>query len=326
MDIWSYLIVPFAWIMQLCMKLFNNYALALLGYALITKLVLFPLSMRQQKNSLNMVRLRPYQDALKKKYGNNQEKYNMELQKLYQREGYNPMSSCLPLLIQLPLIFLVYSIVRHPITYVYYGEFFTSNTAQRVYDLALKAQNLPQAVQKVVDTITADPGKLSQISNYELQIYNASSEISIAGDKLFGLIDLSGTPSQDVWSWMLLIPILAGLTGYLASWISQKFNALTQDPAQQNGCSGKMMIYMMPLMTVYFCFTFNCALGWYWIIGNILGVAQSFILHKMYDPNKVLAEVEAKMAREKEQKKEKRSAAAAKKAAAIAASKNKKKK
>ena len=329
---WDYLIVPFAWIMQWCYKLlFNNYALALIAYALIVKIILFPLSMKQQKNSLNMVRLRPFQDALRKKYGNNQEKYNMELQKLYQREGYNPMSSCLPMLIQLPLILLIYSIVRHPITYVGMGEFFTKNTAQRVYELALKVKDiLPKAMDKVMETIAKDPAKIGEISNYELQIHNAAQkagiDVGIGGGKLFGVIDLSATPSDDFLSWMLIIPILAAVTGFAVSWLSQKLNAATQDPQMQNGCSGKMMTYMMPLMSLYFCYTLNCALGVYWIVGNVLSVAQTWILNKIYDPKKVLAEAEARVEREKEQKKAKRSAAAAKKAAALAEGKKKNKK
>ena len=269
-----------------------------------------------------MVRLRPYQEALAKKYGNNREKYNMELQNLYQREGYNPMSSCLPLLIQLPLIYIVYAIVRHPITFVYYGELFTKNTAQRIYDIALTLENLPDALQKVMDKI-ASGASVNTISNYELQIMQvAGDKFNIPGNNLLGIIDLNGTPNQDFFSWMLLIPIFAGLTGILLSWISQKLNAVQQDPSMQG--SNKMMTYMMPIITVFFCYSLTCALGFYWIIGNILGIAQTLILHKMYDPKKVLAEVEAKMEREKEIKKEKRSAAAAKKAAAIAASKKKK--
>lgn len=319
---WDYLIVPFAAIMQFFMKLFNNYALALMLYAVVARLVVFPLAMKQQKNTLNMVRLRPYQEALAKKYGNNREKYNMELQNLYQREGYNPMSSCLPLLIQLPLIYIVYSIVRHPITFVYYGELFTKNTAQRIYDVALTLENLPDALQKVMDKI-ASGASVNTISNYELQIMQAAGDkFNIPGNNLLGIIDLNGTPNQDFFSWMLLIPIFAGLTGILLSWISQKLNAVQQDPSMQG--SNKMMTYMMPIITVFFCYSLNCALGFYWIMGNILGIAQTLILHKMYDPKKVLAEVEAKMEREKEIKKEKRSAAAAKKAAAIAASKKKK--
>ena len=81
---------------------------------------------------------------------------------------------------------------------------------------------------------------------------------------------------------------------------------------------------MMPLMSLIFTYSLNCALGVYWIIGNILSIGQTFLLNKIYDPKKVLDEVYAKMEHEKTVKKEKRSAAAAKKAAAIAASKKKK--
>ncbi len=322
---WDYLIVPFAAIMQFFMKLCNNYALALLLYAIVAKVVVFPLAMKQQKNSMNMVRLRPYQDALAKKYGNNREKYNIELQKLYQREGYNPMSSCMPLLIQLPLIYIVYAIVRHPITFAHYMELFTKNTSQRIYDIVATVENLPAALQTAVDKIASGEAVVTTINKYELQILQvAGDKFPIAGNDLLGFIDLNGTPNQDFWSWMILIPIFAGVTGIVLSWLSQKMNPMQQDPAAQG--SNKMMTYMMPLITVFFCYSLNCALGFYWIIGNLLGIAQIFILNKIYNPKKVLAEVEAKMEREKTQKKEKRSAAAAKKAAALAASKNKKKK
>ena len=97
---------------------------------------------------------------------------------------------------------------------------------------------------------------------------------------------------------------------------------MQQDPAVQG--SNKMMTYMMPLISVFFSYNLNCALGFYWLIGNVLSIGQQFILHKMYDPNKVLQEAQERMEREKNLKKEKRSAAAAKKAAAMAASKKKK--
>ncbi len=327
MSIWSYFVVPFVWIMQQCMNLLNNYALALVAYALITKIVLFPLAMKQQKSSLGMVRLKPFQDALAKKYGSNRTKYNMELQKLYEKEGYNPMGSCLPTLIQLPLLLLIYAIVRHPITYVYYKEYFTTNTAQRIFDLANRVgfSNFSESVQKVLTKIAEGTAKLTSVSNFELQIYNKASEIHIPGDKLFGLIDLSGTPSTQFWSWMLLIPIFAGITGFILSILSQKLSPMQQntDPASQS--TSKIMMYTMPLMSLFFSYTLNCALGLYWIITNILSIGQLYILNKIYDPQKALAEVNERMEREKQLNKEKRSAAASKKAAAIAASKKKKK-
>lgn len=357
MDIFSYLTVPFAFIMQVCYKLFNNYALALIGYALLAKIVLFPISMKQQKSQLKMVRLRPYQNELAKKYGNNKERYNQELQKLYQREGVNPMGSCLPLLIQLPLIYLIYNIVRHPLTYIYYGVNFTKDTAKHVYDLAIdsiaslnstsaaevtnkilteKAVNfendfsagVEKALVSITESINNGAASYGSISAHEMEIYAKGTEanlVNINGDTFFGLFSFSDTPSQGgLLSWMIIIPLLAAATGFLTSWFSQKLNASTQDPAMQGGCSGKTMLYMMPIISLFICWNFNCALGWYWIATNVLSMGQTYILHKMYNPNKALAEVEAKMQKEKEQKKQKRSAAASKKAAAIAASKKKK--
>ena len=144
----DFLITPFAWVMKAGMYIFKNYGLALCFYALITKLVLFPLMMKQQKNQLNMVRMRPHMAELQKRYGDNKIKYNEELQKLYQREGYNPMSSCLPMLIQLPLIFIIYSIVRRPLTYG------AGLDPKGIYELAEKAVGaLEAAGEKVSETL-----------------------------------------------------------------------------------------------------------------------------------------------------------------------------
>ena len=387
----DFLMTPFVWVMKAGIWLFNNYALALCFYALVTKVVLFPLMMKQQKNQMNMVRMRPYMNDLQKKYGNNKEKYNVELQKLYQREGYNPMSSCLPMIAQLVLIMLIYSIVRSPLAYV--GE----KTATDIYWLANESKTVlvqaaeeegykivtPEEYEKLTDKQKAkattmenllgstvnnaitkvettakeriakeEDIKVSQVvlteknltaadcsamTSVDSEVYsiaeqaqdfapeNAKLDTNVPGGQLFGFINLSATPSTDIFSSTLLIPILAGLTGFLLSWLSQKTNSMTQDPQMQGGCSGKTMMYTMPLITVFFCFNVNCALGLYWTIGNVLGIGQHFILHKMYDPAKILAEAEAKIQREKDQKKAKKSAAAAKKAAAIEAMQKKKK-
>lgn len=326
MSFWSYLIVPFAWIMQTFYGIFDNYALALIFYAVVVKVVLFPLSVKQHKNSLNMVRLKPYQDMLQKKYGNNREKYNMELQKLYQREGYNPMSSCGPMLIQLPLIFIIYTVVRHPLSFIGLGtgaertfSVFAEKMTTKIFDFA------KPLMDKLPEGITVE-----NVGDFELQIHNAANsagiDTGIRGDSLFGIIDLSATPSDaGIWSWMILIPILSCVTSFLVSWVSQKYSPMQMaNPNGQGAGSNKMMLYLMPLMSLFFTYSFNCALGLYWIIGNVLSIGQTFLLNKMYDPNKILLEVEAKIEKEKTIKKEKRSAAAAKKAAALAASKKNK--
>ena len=87
----------------------NQYALAIALFTVVTKLALLPLSIKQQKEQAKMAIFQPKLQNIQKKYGNNKERYNEELQKLYTEEGYNPMSGCLPALIQFPILFGVIS-------------------------------------------------------------------------------------------------------------------------------------------------------------------------------------------------------------------------
>lgn len=305
---WDYIMVPFGYIMKFGYDLFDNYAFALFFYALVTKVLLFPLSMKQQKSSLAMVRMRPYQDQLMKKYGHNKQKYQEELMRLYEREGYSPMSGCLPTLIQLPIIMLIYNIVRRPLSFI----------------LQLKPADIKELAAKVVTNTEKGVFKgigenFERFENYELQL---TSELQKSGDiKLntdFLGIDLNDIPSQFmqkgvVW-WIILIPIVAGVTSWLVSFISQRLNKLTQPQQEGGGCSMKYMNIVMPLFSAWLSYTFSASLGIYWIASNLLAIVQTLILHKMYDPAKVLAEVEQKMVREKEKEKEKRRLAAEKRA------------
>jgi len=83
MSLWNYLVIPFGYIMRFCYSLFNSYGVALFLYAIITRVLLLPLSIKQQKTQLNMVRLKPYQDELMKKYGGNKQRYQQELMNLH---------------------------------------------------------------------------------------------------------------------------------------------------------------------------------------------------------------------------------------------------
>ena len=117
------LYIPFGYIMKLCCLISgNNYVIALFFFALLLQVVLFPLGIKQQKSQITMAKLRPKEMAIRKKYAGRtdrptQQKMNMEIQQLYADNGYNPLSGCLPLLIQLPIIVALFAVVRNPITY-----------------------------------------------------------------------------------------------------------------------------------------------------------------------------------------------------------------
>ena len=109
---------PLGFIMWLCYLVVRNYAVALLLFTIITKLALFPLSLKQQKSMVKMKLFQPKVEELQKKYAKNKEKLNEETMKLYQEEGYNPMSGCLPSLIQFPLLFGMIDVVYRPLTHI----------------------------------------------------------------------------------------------------------------------------------------------------------------------------------------------------------------
>ncbi len=113
----------FGYVMRFCCSISaNNYIIAVFFFSLIVEVLLFPLSIKQQKNSVKTASLRPKEQAIRKKYAGRtdkatQQKMSLEINEMYQKEGYNPMSGCLPLFIQLPVIMILYAIVRLPLTY-----------------------------------------------------------------------------------------------------------------------------------------------------------------------------------------------------------------
>lgn len=119
----DFLYVIIGWIMKLCYSIsFNNYIVTLFIFALVMQVVLFPFGIKQQKSSVKLASIRPKEMAIREKYkGRNdratQQKMQTEIQQMYQAEGYSPTAGCLPLLVQLPIIFALFGVVRMPLSY-----------------------------------------------------------------------------------------------------------------------------------------------------------------------------------------------------------------
>ncbi len=312
-SIWRALTSPFGQIMYWLYDFVGNYGVAIILFTIVTKVLLIPLAIKQQKNSLNMIRLRPMQEEIMKKYGSNQQRYSEELQKLYQREGYSPFSSCLPLLIQMPLLMLLYTIVRRPLT------FMAGMTGAEIWE---NVTRYGTAVADKVGTFMIDKAQITaeNFNRYELQILQAMEKKPV--NTTFLGLDMGVTPS--LTSLMVIIPILAGGTALLYSILSQKLNPATAGQEQAGGMNTKMMTYMMPLMSLWIAFTVPAGLGLYWTVSNILGIGQMYLMNMMFSPKKVEAEVKEKMALEKQKAKERKTASARKKAEALAGKKKKK--
>ena len=116
--------LPFSYIMKFCVWIAqNSYLFGLFFFALVFQLLLqFPLALKQQKSQIARAKIQPKELAIREKYAGRtdrvtQQKMQTEIQEMYQKEGFSPFSGCLPLLIQLPLIFILFAIVRYPVQY-----------------------------------------------------------------------------------------------------------------------------------------------------------------------------------------------------------------
>jgi YidC/Oxa1 family membrane protein insertase len=281
MKIMDIIYIPFGYVMKFfCSFTNNNYAISLLLFALLMKIVLLPFSIKQQKNQIKGAALRPKMMAIEKKYAGRNDKATLqkkqnEIMELQQKEGYSPLSGCLPLLIQFPIIIGLYNIIRNPLTYV---ARFASETTKA---LAEKVNSLAEGTFANVDKVD----QITLISKIkELGYENFSSVEGFSADLLpnfnmFGL-DISATPQ--IASWLVIIPILVFASQFLSMKLSRKFNPVMQATVTKEAqMSNNMMDIMMPLMTLWMSFNLSATLGIYWIYQSIIGLAQMFILAKL---------------------------------------------
>lgn len=262
----------------------NNYLLAIVLFALLFKIILFPFSIKQQKNSVKQAKLRPKEMAIKKKYKGRDDqdsklKMQQEIQEMYKNEGYSPFSGCLPMLLQLPIIFALYEVIRNPLTYITGAGKFAdiiaklkdagiecnANTGLSLVDWLKQGDNLAIAREHV----TTLPETVAELPNFEVFGIN------------FGTIPMDGIKSAGWGLLWILIPVLT----FAFAYGSMKLTRLMSYQPEQDpnaGCSMKVMDFAMPLMSAYFAVMWPALMGIYWMLSNILGVGQQFILKKMY--------------------------------------------
>lgn len=283
--------VPLALLLKLCYMLVNNYGVAIILFAVITKVLLFPLGIKSEKSRLKQVAMQPKVNALQQKFkGNTRDpKYNEELQALYNAEGFSPFAGCLPQLIQLPLILGLWNAIRQPLTYISgLGQKTLYTVVHTLYDNGV--QNIVTEVEKYATDGVLDPDKIvswlksSEIrlatiigegSNMELLSGVLPEDFELLNMSFFGL-NLGMTPSDfGILALTTLIPILSGVTSFLGSFVAQKINGTSDN--SQNG-SMNMLLYTMPLVSIWLGYSFPIGVGIYWIASNLLNMLQTLLL------------------------------------------------
>ncbi|MBO4953551.1 MAG: YidC/Oxa1 family membrane protein insertase [Clostridia bacterium] len=285
---------PLAYVFRFIFDFCDNYGLTIILFTVFIKLVLFPLTYKQQKSMTAIQALQPKINEINRKYNGNKEKISEETMKLYQKYNVNPMAGCLPLLIQLPVIFLFYQIIRCPLQYILKFPKEAVSAAveaiKAVPDLAGIVSGTNAAAEEIaIASHLADASLMDVVKTategFEGLIYRAV-------DFQFLGLDLSLTPTWTQLSWLWVIPILAAATQYLSTWIMKKTQPKAETP-KKKGPNGEQMPDMassmnktMPIMTAVFCFMLPAGIGVYWIVSNIMQMITQVCLNLWFAKRK----------------------------------------
>lgn len=347
---------PFAWLLLFFYNLFNSYGLALILFGIVVKLILFPVTLKSKKSMIQTTMLSGKMQQLQKQYGKDKERYNLEMQKLYEREKVNPMGGCIWSLIPMFVLVALYGIIREPLTY------FMQMSGEQIQVLAAQLDwqtlavtkgwvsqgNMDKLIQGMADkvasgelTVFADglwknkDGVISglfqnggfnqlyllaQVTNENLAALQAavSAQFAGAGEHLFVLnfqflgIDLSLIPNLMFWKkglgWdsigLFLLPLISIAASTLTTKVSQATNKMSnQTKNEQMDRTNKMLMWMMPIMSLWIGFTIPAGLTVYWIAQYLVQMIQEVICGKMLKKDYEAAQ-EAAAKREAEEKEE----------------------
>jgi len=261
-------------------ELVPNYGVALILFTFAIKLLLLPLGLKQQKSMTKMQVIQPKVEELKEKYKDDKQKLQQETAKLYKEYNVGCAGGCLPMLIQLPILIMLYRVIQEPLEYMLHMSGNEIKALATEFDIKSAKDQI--AIAKAAGKINFD----------------------------FLGLDLSGTPSSNGWfSLPMLIPVFAALTTYLSSKVTTLMNKKKNEkkeeekpkrilsPEQKDaspsaaGDVGKSMTMIMPFMTLFITANFFSAIGVYWIASNVFSVGQTVLLNGYY-AKRLTAEIE----------------------------------
>ena len=303
-NIFKLLSVPFGFIMRWCYKIIPNYGAALILFAIITKILMIPFSIKQQKNSIktliNQKKMQPKLEKLKIKYGKNKELYNSEMMKLYQEEGINPLgnasSGCLLPVIELVIMLGLFGVVYAPASYILKIPAETINAGVKItQDLQSLGPKTRYMELIFISALKQNSGAFSSLGQETV------NSIVNFNTTLFG-IDFATVPKLG-FNVMMILPILAILIQILSIFQVNKHNVMvTNDPAQEKMM--KIMQFAPTILLSYIYFSMPSGIAFYFIVSGVLSMLQTEVLYKFYDPKKALAEFEQQQQEERKRQRE----------------------
>lgn len=279
----------FGYLLNWLYQIFNNYGVAIIVFSVLLRIILIPITIKQQKSMKKSAEMQEKMNEIQRKYRNNPEKLNQETIDLYKREKMSPFTGCLSSILQIIIILAVFYLVSKPLTYM------------KKVDTGL--------IDKYVQEIKEETGTSPAYAEIAVIQKKSAEDSNVYINMEFLGLDLSKVPNQNLTDYKVyIIPILYVITTFISIKItnnlqSKKKKDVKLIESSENGEKSKeevdpqeealesmqqmnkSMSYMMPIMSVFIAFIAPLGLALYWLVSNVLMIIERLIINK-FDESK----------------------------------------
>lgn len=280
----------FGYLLNVIYGVVNNYGIAIILFTLIVKLIMLPISIKQQRTMKKTAKIQKEAKEIQEKYANDQVRQSQELMELYKRENMSPFSGCLSSILQIVLILSIFYLVSSPLTYMKKIDSETiSNYTKQIQEERGERVNYPEIA------VIREKGNIDESVNLNM--------------KFLGL-DLSDIPSQNYTNWKVyVIPVLYVFTSFISMRLTNNITNMNKNEEKEEKLTekntenkeqkadeqeemmnemNKQMRLMMPIMTVSIALIAPLGLALYWLVSNLLMIFERVVLSRFFKEEEVI--------------------------------------
>lgn len=284
----------FGYLLGFLYNIINNYGLAIIVFSVIIKIILLPLSIKQQRTLKKSSELQEKMKTIQFKYKNNPEKLNQEMMNLYKSENMSPFSGCITAIVQFILLISIFFLVKSPLTYM--EKIPTDSLNTYVNQLKEEGRNISEVYPEI--DLIREADWLKEKNPEDENVDRLKLEMNFLG------LDLSKIPQQNITDFTVyIIPLLYILSSFVSIRMTTSMQEKMKNKGNEkeviDGTTGKelvpeeekdeidtvmqtnkMMSWMMPIMSISIAFVAPLGLALYWLVNNILMILERLILNK----------------------------------------------
>ena len=284
----------FGYLLGFLYNIINNYGLAIIVFSVIIKIILLPLSIKQQRTLKKSSELQEKMKTIQFKYKNNPEKLNQEMMNLYKSENMSPFSGCITAIVQFILLISIFFLVKSPLTYM--EKIPTDSLNTYVNQLKEEGRTISEVYPEI--DLIREADWLKEKNPEDENVDRLKLEMNFLG------LDLSKIPQQNIPDFTVyIIPLLYILSSFVSIRMTTSMQEKMKNKGNEkeviDGTTGKelvpeeekdeidtvmqtnkMMSWMMPIMSISIAFVAPLGLALYWLVNNILMILERLILNK----------------------------------------------